>query len=698
MKFRTTLVLLVLVLGLGTFFYLYTSRQPTVREYKEQQSQVFPAREFEDPRSPFRHGIADLVTKLELRDSSSRIELERSNEAGKSEWGILKPIRAAADSGSVSSILSELEFMKAAQKLTGGKERPLDLKSWGLDPPERSITFGFGEKSWTLNIGAKTADGKSAYVARMDAPAVVCIVPESVIAKASERVNDLRDKAALRFDKSAVTRVDLVPAEGPALELRKDAGGPLDVAQGRPEQGRTGGWRLVRGVEDEAGADAVTKLLDAVAALRVDAGDFLADDVRRAAEFGLDKPRFKLSVFEGDAARTLVIGADDKDDPKKCYARREGDPTLFAVEKTGAEALMKSAADLRAKTALQFDPDQVATITLAVASAPSGAPAQTVRLAQSSGVWKFEEPSGAAADPEQVKRFLDDLHNLEVRDWVDAPTAGRLAETGLTAPRITITLTTKSGASSALRFGKPAEKPELCYGRRNEQGPILILPGDLASRLAVGYLAFVSRKVLEFNKDDAVAVRIVRPGGVVALERKGDKWMLGDPAAAGKPAAVEADGARVDDLLWALSFLEAKWVAAEKAKSLAEYGLDAPRIRAILAMKSAAPPKPEAPAKPAPPGKPSTGPAAEPAKAITLLVGKELPDGGSYAMMEGGDRIFVIAKAPVEHLMADFVKAKPAPEPPPKSGEAPKAPPPGKSDASDKAAKSEPPKKALERP
>ena len=672
MKFRTTLILLVLVLGLGTFFYLYTSRQPSVREYKQQQSQVFPSREFEDPRSPFRHGISDLVTRLEVRDGASQIELERSNEGGKSEWRILKPVSAAADSGTVSSVLSELEFMKATEKLTGEKGRPLDLKSWGLDPPDRSITFGFGDKSWTLNVGAKTADGKSAYVARMDAPGVVCVVPESVIAKASEGVNDLRDKAALRFDKSAVTRVDLMPAEGPALELRKEAGG----------------WRLVRGVEDEAGAEAVTKLLDALAALRVQASDFLANDDRRAAEFGLDKPRFKLSVFEGDAARTLVIGAEVKGDPKKCYARREGDPTLFAVEKSGAEALMKKAADLRAKNALQFDPDQVATVSLAVAAA-AGAPAQTVRLAQpaghgtpavpgSSNVWTMEEPAGTTADSEQVKQFLDELHNLEVREWVDAPTAERLAATGLAAPRITITLTDKSGASSVLRFGKPADKPELCYARRDEQGPILVLPGDLAARLAAGYLAFVSRKVMEFNKDDAVAVRILRPGGVVALEKKGDKWMVGEPA------RVEADAARVDDLLWTLSYVEAKRVAAEKAKSLGEYGLDAPRIRATLSMKAAAAGTPEAPGKPEGPGKP--------AKAITLLIGKELADGGSYAMVGGGDRVFVIAKGPVDRLTADFVKAKAAPEPKAKPGEAPKPPPSDKSVAPDKSAKSEPPK------
>ena len=96
---------------------------------------------------------------------------------------------------------------------------------------------------------------------------------------------------------------------------------------------------------------------------------------------------------------------------------------------------------------------------------------------------------------------------------------------------MTITLRIKPDAApSAIRFGKPADKPETCYARRGEQGPILVVPADLLASLAVGHLLFVSRTMLEFNKDDAVAVRIVRPDGAVALEKRGDRWTVVEPA------------------------------------------------------------------------------------------------------------------------------------------------------------------------
>ena len=640
MKFRTTIILLVLVIGLGAFLLMYTARQPSTRTFKEEQSRLFAGSEFQERGASSLSGLSDLAVKLELRHGDAAIELERPAEGLNREWRIVRPLSVPADSGAVTAILGEIEFLKITRRLTPEKGRPLDLKSYGLEPPERSITFGVGAKSWTLNVGAKTPDRQSVYVARADAKRpIVCVAPVSVLEKASERVNDLRDKAALRFDKTAVTRADLVPAGGTALALSKEATG----------------WRLVGGVQDEADAESVARLLDALAELRVDAADFIADgDDSRAAEFGLDKPRFKLAVFEGKTSRALCVGADVKGNPDTCYARREGDNSFFAVEKQAADGLMKSAADLRSRIALDFNADQVMAITIEPAAepgkpatSPAGKPAQTIRLVHPKGQWTMEEPAGVTADPERAVLFLNDLHNLEVTDWVDNPSPERLAECGLAAPRMTITLRTQPDAApTVIRFGKPADKPETCYARRGEQGPILIVPAEQLTSLAAGYLLFISRTMLQFNKDDAVAVRIVRPDGAVALEQRNGRWTVIAPAPG------EANLARVENLLYGLAFLDAKRIEAEKAESLGPYGLDAPRIKVVVSLKSAETPKP---------GQPAAPPALK-----TVLIGKELPEGDSYAMVAGGERIFVLKGSSVNLFLVDFVKPK-KPEPPKES-------------------------------
>ena len=49
MKFRTTIILLALVIGLGAFLLIYTARQPSVSAFKEEQTRLFAGSEFQEP-------------------------------------------------------------------------------------------------------------------------------------------------------------------------------------------------------------------------------------------------------------------------------------------------------------------------------------------------------------------------------------------------------------------------------------------------------------------------------------------------------------------------------------------------------------------------------------------------------------------------------------------------------------------------
>jgi hypothetical protein len=135
-------------------------------------------------------------------------------------------------------------------------------------------------------------------------------------------------------------------------------------------------------------------------------------------------------------------------------------------------------------------------------------------------------------------------------------------------------------------------------------------------------------------------VRIVRPGGAVALKQDNGRWSVAEPA----PGDVNIP--RVENLLYGLAFLDAKRIEAEKAPSLAAYGLDAPRITVTVSLRSAEAPKP--------------GESSAPPVLKTVLIGKELPEGDSYAMVAGGERIFVLKGATVNLFLTDFVKAKKA--------------------------------------
>ncbi len=615
MKLRTTLILLALVVGLGLFFLLHTARQPSTTEYKEQQKRVFPTREFQDPADPTRSGLSDLVTRIELRQGENKIVLVREE---KDEWRITEPIATAADAGQVSSILSELEFLKAETVLRPEEGADLDLESYGLTNPDSSVTFQAGDRSWTLDIGDNTVDGKSVYVARADVSQAAYVAPKSVIGKASKDVSQLRDKSPIRFDKSEATGLDIGVADKPAIACRK-------------EKGR---WRLTRPVEDEADSDVVKKLLDNIASLRIAADDFITEDESRLGEFGLDEPRMTISVFEGDAGRTLLVGQEAEDRAGKLYAKRQGESSIFALKKDALDGLQKTPSDLRARNALQFSTDDVTSIEIALAEG-------TVRLVKAEAEWEMEKPEGFSADKSQVTNFLNDLSDLQIKKWLDDPTEETIAEAAVAEPQAEVTLTLKEDQPGhTLRFGNRAEEPGLCHARRGDKGPILLVPSKMRSAVLSGHLAFLPRKMLEFTRNDAVAVRIERPEVSFSLTKEDDAWKTLEPVEA------QADSYAVDDLLWTLCWLEAKRILAEKAENLEEFGLDKPRIRAVVTLSPAEPDEDQ-----------QEGEAAKekaPERKV-LLVGKAEEDGAACAMVEGGDYVFLVGKSVLDRLGAEFV-------------------------------------------
>ena len=413
MKFRTTIILLVLVIGLGAFLLMYTARQPSASAFKEEQSRLFAGSEFQEPGAS---GLAGTFGPRDEARTAPRRRRDRARAAGRRPEARMAHRQAPERAGRFRRRHRHPRRDRVSEdhaQARARKGQPLDLKSYGLEPPERSITFGVGEKSWTLNVGAKTPDRQSVYVARADAKTpVVCVAPVSVLEKASERVNDLRDKAALRFDKAAVTRVDLVPAGGAPLTLSREATGwRLAAARFRTKPTRRPSRACSTRSPRCAWTPTTSSPMVTTAAPRSSAST---------------SPASNWPSSKGQTSRALLLGADVKDHPDKCYARREGDSSVFALEKQAADGLMKSAADLRSRVALDFNPDEVTAITIEPAaepgkpaSNPAGEPAQTIRLVHPKDQWTMEEPAGVTVDPERAVLFLNDLHNLEVTDWVD---------------------------------------------------------------------------------------------------------------------------------------------------------------------------------------------------------------------------------------------------------------------------------------
>ena len=607
MKFRATLILVALVAGLAVFLVLFVGRQPSEPVYERQLARVFPLQEFqekhyEDPVRP-----SAMMTRLELRVGENRIVLTRTGDSEANPWRIVHPIRTAADSAEVLSILIELELLSAQAALRDEPDRRLDPGLYGLDRPECSVSFGTGKRSWALDIGEMTADGKSIYVARPDiAEPTVYVVPRKLLDSVTKQVADLRDKAVLRFGRSRVS----------GIEFRRR--GEESIVCSRQK----GQWRITAPVRDCADGYVINLVLDALLHLRVNARDFITDDGTRAPEFGLDNPSFKAVVFEdgADAGRGLLLGSPAADREGKVYAKREGEPSIFVLRERAVEGIRKSLGDVRARNVLQFEPDDVSELDISI-------PGQTLRLVKDGAAWQMKQPAGVEADRVQVRNFLDDLRSLAVQKWLDDPTSETIAESGLVQPRAVVGLTMKEGKRrQEILFGKTLDGRGLCHARRGDEGPVLLVPSEIIENLSLGPLAFVSRVMLEFGRGEVSAILITRPDGEFHLEKRADEWACLEPQGA------EVQAAAVDSLLWELCHLEAKRIIGERAEKSVKYELDAPRIRVTISLGAA------------------------PARREILQVGKERDETASYAIVEGKSLVYLIGKSTVDLLMAPLVK------------------------------------------
>src|SRR4051812_3572386 len=93
---RTTLILILLALGLGGFVYFSEIRGATVREEtKEENKQIFSF-------------AADDVQSLTVKTKKLTLNLERSPESSNSKWVIKSPVSGPANDAIVSYLMDLL--------------------------------------------------------------------------------------------------------------------------------------------------------------------------------------------------------------------------------------------------------------------------------------------------------------------------------------------------------------------------------------------------------------------------------------------------------------------------------------------------------------------------------------------------------------------------------------------------------------
>jgi uncharacterized protein DUF4340 len=372
------------------------------------------------------------VKTVEVRGPGGQV-LAAAGVKDAEEWQLTAPLAAPADRDAVTGLLEKLRAAKIKEFVTDSPKSPAE---YGLDRPTR-VTLVMGEAASrtarTLRFGKAVPDKKGVFAQREGDDAVL-LVEEDLWKSVPTSAMALRDKTVFTYDRGKVERVDLESSKGKVALALQD-----------------GKWRITVPAALRADESTVSQLLFRARDLR--ARDFVAEDARRLAAYGLDKPVIRLSVWEKDAKepRTLLLApAREKD---RAYATVLGQAAagVAAVDASALGDLARGVTDLRDRSlAESFDTKDVTRITIQ-------RPSVTLvldRTGTGEEDWQLGAPKKGKARGGRVSELVWTLRNLKWKDLVSEQ-GWDAARYGLDASATTVTLTGKDGHSIvALAVGK----------------------------------------------------------------------------------------------------------------------------------------------------------------------------------------------------------------------------------------------------
>ncbi len=439
-----------------------------------------------------------LLPGIDAKDVA-RITIERKQPAenklvfvrtGKEQWKLEEPYDARLDGRQVESLLTGLT---SAKTVTKGADLTSNPAKFGLDRPAVSVTLNAGDKNVTVNFGQVTiggADSSLVYVntSERKEPAAV---KRSALSGLFRDIHDAQTAGDLFKPVSEFRSKDLLLADASfnAAEVVKNIRLQGDKGEVVLNKTPSGTWQFekpagfgdadVEGDMSGAGNDAapsgVKPLLNALAAIRVNAADDFIENVTDFKQYGLEPvkaagPRIEV-VRKGEGGPdappiTEVVTVGKKEEKgDKVFVRPGNENVVAKVPANLIEPIRKlieNPSALRSRALLPNGTSGVDALDVRVGGDPP------IELRKLPDGWKLFGPSGEpkAANIQNVQALLTELggHRL-IRDFPDPKLTD--VEKGFDHPSAVVTL----WVNGIVEEPKPEEKKDKKPGEEQQKPP-----------------------------------------------------------------------------------------------------------------------------------------------------------------------------------------------------------------------------------
>jgi hypothetical protein len=385
----TTILLVVVLAGLGGYIYFVENKKPA--EEADAKPKAFTV-------------TADDIQEIQVSVADGdKTRAQRVDKA----WKLVEPVEADGDGSELSNMASSLASLDVQRVVD---EKPSDLAQYGLNPPKLEIEFkAKGQTApMRLQVGEKTPTGGDVY-ARKPGEDRVFLVTASLNDTFNRTAFDLRDKTVLRFDRDKVDGLEIVRGKETLQFARKGAD-----------------WSFVKPAPMRADYAAIEGLITSMSATLMQkfvSGEPAPAELR---QYGLDTPATSASVLMGNDRVTLMLG---KTDNAETYARTNTKPAVVMVAPTIVSDLAKPTADFRRKDL--FDLRSFSTKRVELTRGADTLVFEKATDKDGKETWKNR--AGAMVDATKVEDLLTKLSNLHAATFEDK------VDPALKTPALTVT-------------------------------------------------------------------------------------------------------------------------------------------------------------------------------------------------------------------------------------------------------------------
>ncbi len=540
MKWKATLVLLIVTAGVFTYLFLVERNAPNTADAAREAQNVL-------------NFTGDKITGITIQNGDDRIDIRRHDD----KWRLETPIKDQADAAAVNNLLGDLENWQKDATISA-KEMEADkskIADFGLAQPKLRLKLS-GEKAPPEILFGKEAALEGKMYVRFANSKETFLVNQSVKKAIDKKPEDFRDRKLTDLIMAQVVRVVLKTPAG-EMELQK-----------------TGDhWDIIKPLHTRADDQKVGDLIAQVTTARIQ--QFVADDKGDLHPFGLAEPRGSITLFTQDdkpgaAGQMLQIGSAPEKEKDQVYVRFASRGFVYTLPKKIEEILNVKPDDLRDRHLVRIDTKILDRITI-----DAGAKGKTV-LARKNESWTIASRNNVPANSTEAQRLIDAMQNGQVTNFVEN-VASNLAKYGLDKPQLTLTFSsfasentaeTKAGEQpfASVAFGKV--EGDNVYARVGDEPFIVTVRRTILDQIWTDPLQWQDLSIFNFKPEQIHRLTIKTDKEFELIRGANNQWNWGKGTG-------PIDQPHLEAILKTASTLHAeRWVGG----TLPGHGLDKPQL------------------------------------------------------------------------------------------------------------------------